>query len=56
MVREGDAQPVRPDGPVERVRDRLEVREERDAAFEGGEFGGGNWFEAGVFEGAVFVG
>lgn len=38
--------------PVERVGDGLEVCEERDAAFEGGEFAGGDGRETRVFEGA----
>lgn len=51
MVGEGDAQAVRADGPVEWVGDGFEVREERNAAFEGGQFAGGDGVEARVFEG-----
>lgn len=48
MVREGDAETVRPDFPVQRRGDRFEVREEGYADLEGGEFGGGDGVEAGV--------
>ena len=52
VVREGDADAVLAERPVEGVRGRFEVVEEGDAGGEGGEFGGGDGREAGVVEGA----
>ncbi len=52
VVREGDADAVVAEGPVEGVAGRFEVVEEGYAGGEGGEFGGGDGREAGVVEGA----
>ena len=57
MLRERDTQAMDADFPVQRRgrRQRLEVREERDADFESGEFRGGDGVEAGVVQGAAFL-
>lgn len=52
MVREGDADAVGAEGPVEGVGGRFEGVEEGYTDGEGGEFGGGDGGEAGVVEGA----
>lgn len=52
MVREGDADAVLAEGPVEGVGGGFEMVEEGDAGGEGGEFGGGDGRETRVVEGA----
>lgn len=55
MVREGYAQAVGAERPVEGRGCGFEVCEEGDGAFEGGEFAGGDGVEAGVVEGTAWT-
>ena len=53
MVCKADSDPVLSESPVERIfGGRREVGEEGYVGGERGEEGGGDWLEAGVFEGA----
>ena len=50
VIGEGDADAVRAEGPVERVRGRGKVCEEGDGVGEGRDFGEGDWRKAVVVE------